>query len=62
MDTNAEFVPKAPDSDLGGSSLMLVNLRLKKLRRERHLVKRAIIALTALAQARGSRDRRRSRN
>jgi len=33
-------------------------MRLKKLRRERYLVQRAIIALTKISRARESRERR----
>jgi hypothetical protein len=40
----------------------MVNVRLKRLRRERHLVERAIIALTEVSRVRGSRDRRATRN
>jgi hypothetical protein len=38
-----------------------VNLRLKKLRRERHLIDKAINALTQLSKGRESRARRASR-
>jgi len=61
MDTKAELAPKSHGSDLG-ESLMRVNARLKKLRRERHLVERAILALTEVSRARQSRDRRATRN
>jgi hypothetical protein len=57
MNTNGEFMSKPPGNDLGGF-LTLANARLKKLRRERLLVERAIIALTELSRARHSRDRR----
>jgi hypothetical protein len=62
MNTKAELAPKLPGNDLGGGSLMLVSARLKKLRRERHLVERAIIALTEVSRKRQSRDRRGNRN
>jgi hypothetical protein len=39
-----------------------VDVRLKKLRRERYLVERAIIALTEISRTRQSRDRRAIRN
>ena len=61
MNTKVELAPKSPESGLG-ESLVLVTARLKKLRRERHLVERAIIALTEVSRARQSRDRRASRN
>ncbi len=38
--------------------LTAVSTRLKKLHRERYLIQRAIIALTKISQARGSRARR----
>jgi hypothetical protein len=41
---------------------MLVSARLKKLRRERVLVERAIIVLTELVLARESSDKRTRRN
>jgi len=53
--------PQAPGNDLGGF-LTIANVRLKKLRRERLLVERAIIALTELSRARQSRPRRANRN
>ena len=62
MNTKAELAPKLRGSKLGVSSLMLVNMRLKKLRGERHLVQRAILALTEISRARESRDRRAGRN
>jgi hypothetical protein len=46
MNTRADF------------ALTAVSVRLKKLRRERYLIERAIIALTKISRARGSRKRR----
>ena len=60
MNPKVELGPKSPGNDLGGSAL--VSMRLKKLRREHHLVERAIIALTEISRARESRDRRAHRN
>lgn len=39
-------------------ALMLVNARLKRMRRELHLVEKAINALTELSRARTSRNMR----
>ena len=39
-------------------ALMLVNARLKTLRRELHLIDKVITALTELSRARTSRNRR----
>jgi hypothetical protein len=61
MHTKAELARKSAQNDLG-ESLALVSARLKKLRRERHLVERAIIALTEIAWARQSRRRRPTHN
>jgi hypothetical protein len=47
--------------DAVGSSI-LVSARLKKLRHERHLVERAIVALTEISRTRHSRNKRTSRN
>ncbi len=60
MNTKAELALMPPGHGLGKASL-LVNMRLKRLRRERHLVERAIIALTEVSRARESRDRRSTR-
>jgi hypothetical protein len=57
MYTKAELGPKSPHCD-PGEFLMFVNLRLKKLRHERDLVERAIVALTAVSRGRKSRGRR----
>jgi hypothetical protein len=55
MHTKAELTPRAP----GGNSrfLTLVNARLKRLRRERRLVEKAILALTEVSRSRQSRER-----
>jgi len=55
MNRKAEFGPKPP-------GWTLVDARLKKLRREHHLVQRAILALTEISRTRQSRDRRAGRN
>jgi hypothetical protein len=60
MNTNGELAPRSPDDDLGGP-LTLVSARLKKLRRERILVERAIMALTEVARTRHLRDRQAAR-
>ena len=59
MDTNAEFAPNFRANYSG--YLEVVNRRLKKLRRERRLVERAILNLTELSRARAARQRRDSR-
>jgi hypothetical protein len=61
MYTNAILAPRSPGNDAGGS-LVLVSKRLRKLRRERQLVVRAIIALREVSQSRGSREKRAIRN
>ncbi len=53
MNRKMELVPKSTE---------IVQARLKKLRRERHLVQRAILALTEISRTRQSRDRRANRN
>jgi hypothetical protein len=60
MNSRVELGPKSQGYDLGISAL--VSVRLKKLRRERHLIERAILALTELSRARESRVRRALRN
>jgi hypothetical protein len=62
MNMKSDFVSKSLGNDLGGSMLLLVDARLKKLRRERRLVERAIIALTEVSRTRESRERRAARN
>ncbi len=57
MNTKAELGQKSLGSDLGGLSAT-VSTRLRKLRRERDLVLRAIAALTQVSRTRESRDRR----
>jgi hypothetical protein len=57
MNTKAELVRKPPEND-SGAFLILVSTRLKKLRRERELVERAIVALTEVSLGRQSRARR----
>jgi hypothetical protein len=54
MNPKAELAPKSLGNDLGGF-LALVSTRLKRLRRQRQLVERAITALTGLSQTRQSR-------
>lgn len=61
MNIKSDFVSKPLGNDLGGS-MLLVDARLKKLRRERRLVERAIIALTEVSRTRESRERRATRN
>jgi hypothetical protein len=61
MNMKSDFVSKSLGNDLGGS-MLLVDARLKKLRRERRLVERAIIALTEVSRTRESRERRATRN
>jgi hypothetical protein len=55
MNQKAEPVPKPTGSEF-------VDARLKKLRRERYLVERAILVLTSIARTRQLRGRRASRN
>jgi hypothetical protein len=62
MNMKSDFVSKSLGNDLGGSMLLLVDARLKKLRRERRLVERAIIALTEVSRTRESREIRAARN
>lgn len=57
MNMKAELGQKSPGRDVGGLS-GAVSTRLRKLRRERALVRRAIAALTQISRARESRDRR----
>jgi hypothetical protein len=54
MNRKAELSRKSPGNEF-------VDARLRKLRRERHLVERAILVLTEISRTRQSRDRR-SRN
>jgi hypothetical protein len=61
MNMKSDFVSRSLGNDLGGS-MLLVDARLKKLRRERRLVERAIIALTEVSRTRESRERRATRN
>jgi hypothetical protein len=56
MYTKAELATGSPVNDVG-RYLMLVSVRLKKLRRELHLVESAITALTEISQGRRSRAR-----
>jgi hypothetical protein len=67
MNIKAELALRPPGNGLGGpfklvNTEILASVRLKKLRRERQLVERAIIALTEVSRARESRDRRAARN
>jgi hypothetical protein len=61
MNMKSDSVSRSLGNDLGGS-MLLVDARLRKLRRERRLVERAIIALTEVSRARESRERRATRN
>jgi hypothetical protein len=61
MNTNRGLALESPVSDLA-VPLTLVSERLKKLRRERQLVQKAILALTEVSRARQLRDRRATRN
>ncbi len=56
MYTNANVAPRAPGNDVAVS--LVLNMRLRKLRRERQMVLRAIIALRELSRAQGSREKR----
>jgi len=57
MYTKAELGLRSLQSD-SGEFLALISVRLKKLRRERDLVDRAIVALTEISRGRQSRRRR----
>jgi hypothetical protein len=57
MSVKAEFVPRSPGNNAVDAGI-LVYARLKRLRRERRLVERAILALTAISRTRRSRARR----
>jgi len=59
--TKSDLAPQSSEND-PGEFLAVVDMRLKKLRRERHLVERAIVVLTQISRARESRDRRASRS
>jgi hypothetical protein len=61
MNTKQAAAWKSPGNQ-GGAYLMLVGARLKKLRRERQLVERAIIALTEVSKLRQPRERRTPRS
>lgn len=61
MNSNTEFAPLSRGRD-PSDYMMLVSKRLKRLRRERHLVERAIVALTEIARAREAKQRRVGRN
>jgi hypothetical protein len=54
MNPKAELARESLGNDLGGF-LALVSTRLKRLRRQRQLVERAINALTVLSRTRQSR-------
>ena len=60
MHWKAELGPNSPQSD-ASEFLVFIGLRLKKLRRERELVERAIVALTEIFRVRQSRARRSGR-
>jgi hypothetical protein len=61
MNTKPEQTPNTPVISPGGLS-MFANARLKKLRHERQLIERAILALTDIVQTRRARARRGIRN
>ncbi len=61
MHSKAELGPNSPQSE-ASEFFMFVSLRLKKLRRERDLVEKAIVALTEISRVRQSRGRRPGRN
>jgi hypothetical protein len=61
MNMNANPAPRSPGNNVGGS-LVPASMRLRKLRQERQLVVRAIIALREVSRARESREKRASRN
>jgi len=60
MITKVEVSVRSPEND-SGEFLTFVSMRLKELRRERDLVERAIVALTAVSRVRQSRGRRSGR-
>jgi hypothetical protein len=60
MDSNSELASKWLGNGLGVGRPR-VDARLKKLRQELRLIKRAITALSDLSQARSSRTRRGAR-
>jgi hypothetical protein len=60
MYTNPNVAPRAPGNDVAGS--LVLSMRLRRLRRERQLVARAIIALRELSRSQGTRERRAIRN
>jgi hypothetical protein len=55
MDTNASFASALHGSNWD-ESRTIIGARLKKLRRERRLIERAIAALTEVSQTRQSRS------
>ena len=61
MNTKAEVSPRWLGNDSVGA-LTTMNMRLRRLRWERHLVERAITALTEISRVRELRDRRPTRN
>ena len=61
MDSKAEPAPMSRTSVSAGT-LTVVNMRLKKLRHERQLIEKAIIALTRVSWSQKSRERRGTRN
>ena len=60
MNPKAELAPRSLGNDLGGF-LTLLSVRLKRLRRQRQLVERAITALTELSRTRQSRAKQAGR-
>ena len=61
MNMKSDFSAKSLGNDSGGP-MLVVDARLKKLRRERRLVERAINALTEVSRNRESRERRSTRS
>ena len=65
MNMKPDSAGKSLGNDSGGPMLLpmlVVDARLKKLRRERRLVERAIHALTEVSRNRESRERRSTRS
>jgi hypothetical protein len=61
MNTKVELDPKALGTAIGDRS-KFVEARLRRLRQERRLVERAILALTQVSRSRESRSRRPTRH
>jgi len=61
MNSKAEPAPTSRTS-VSDRTLTVVNMRLKKLRHERHFIEKAIVALTRVSWSQKSRERRGTRN